>query len=423
MYDSIKRLTRGGLMVSLFVLTSQPLAADTDVSIAQTLAMGRAEHDAGQARTTLATKTRERLSRQTRLNLDLRIESALGDTGLGTRDTFAPLSRPWELGANTRLEIDEATIAWRKRSTHLTLGKQSVAWGVLDGLQVTDRLNPVRLREGVFTETRPERISRWGLRLRTRKAGFDWDAVIQPDTTVSQLPLQGDTFEPRAARLRGGLPFEAGNVSVTFDKPATTTAGLRMSHRNGDQDWSLLVIRGPEYEPIFSLDASGVTARYPTRTLLGATWQKTLGNQVIRAEVAAVPNQPVNLGTELGVAVERSRWIGGVGMDWDLPDGWFLNIQLAIDQIDGRDLARPRRDEVLTTRIRRAFDNDQWLLQAELIGNLGDGDGTFRPSLSWQVNDALRVSWGADIIWGEPNGLFGQFDANDRVWLRAIMSL
>ncbi|MEL6215818.1 MAG: DUF1302 domain-containing protein, partial [Pseudomonadota bacterium] len=112
-----------------------------------------------------------------------------------------------------------------------------------------------------------------------------------------------------------------------------------------------------------------------------------------------------------------------VGMDWDLPAGWFVNIQLAIDQIDGRDLARPRRDEILTTRIRRAFDNDQWLLQAELIGNLSDGDGTFRPSLSWQVNDALRVSWGADIIWGEPNGLFGQFDANDRVWLRAIMSL
>jgi uncharacterized protein YfiM (DUF2279 family) len=322
------------------------------------------------------------------------------------------------LGPDARIEIDEATLSWRKRSSRVTLGKQSFAWGVLDGLQVTDRFDAVRRREAVFTERRPERISRWGARAEFNWGDVRWDIAGSIDGASDQLTNPGDTYAVRAPRFRAGLPAGAALPELVVTTPDEPTLGIRGARRFGASDFSALVIHGPDTEPVFRPSPAGVALEYDTRTLVGATWQTSAGARVWRVETAWVPDQPVNL-EGISLATEtRSRWLAGAGLDWDLPDEVFLNAQLGVDHVEGDGLVRPNTDVITTLKIQRSFSNQTWKASAELLGSLTDGDGTFRPALSWQVNDRLRLQAGIDLVWGDADGIFGQFSNTDRAWLK-----
>ncbi len=418
-------LSRSAILSALSVagLLAAPAVADTirinqSWEVSQTLATGLDNGNADFAKLEIRPDIGVRFDRSWRADLAMRFEGTTGDTGLGSVETYGDLSRPWSLGPDARIEIDEATLSWRQRSTRLTLGKQSLAWGVLDGLQVTDRYDAVRRREAVFTEQRPERISRWGARAEFNWAELRWDIAGSFDGTSDQLADPGDTYAVRAPRFRAGLPAGAALPELRVATPDNPTLGVRASRRIGASDFSALVIHGPDTEPVFRPDATGVALEYDTRTLVGATWQTSAGARVWRVETAFVPDQPVNLeGTSLA-ADTRSRWLAGAGLDWDLPDEVFLNAQLGVDHIEGDGLVRPNTDVITTLKIQRSFSNQTWTASAELLGSLTDGDGTFRPTLSWQVNDRLRLRTGIDLVWGDEDGIFGQFSNTDRAWLK-----
>jgi hypothetical protein len=290
---------------------------------------------------------------------------------------------------------------------------------VLDGLQVTDRLDAVRRRDAVFTAQRPERIARWGGRLETRVRGTRFDLVTLFDGSGDQLAQRGDAYEITAPRLRAGLPSSAPLPALAVDTSGDATLGLRAGRRIGRHDVTVLALRGPDPEPVIATDANGVLLAYPTRSLYGLNWQRGEGSRVWRAEFAWIPDQAVNLAAASPTIVRRSRWIAGVGLDWDLRGGVFLNAQFALDHVRGRDLVRPEIDQIVTLRAQRTFANDAWRWSAELLGSLSDGDGTFRPAIGWQASDTLRISAGVDLVWGTREGLFGQFRDTDRVWLNA----
>ena len=279
----------------------------------------------------------------------------------------------------------------------------------------------MRRREAVFTAERPERISRWGARARFRVGALRLDAAAALDGSVNQLARAGDAYDIRAARSRGGLPAGIVPSSVQVDTPGQPTLGLRASRTIGSSDTSLMLIHGPDTEPVFRADGSGVRLVYPTRTLLGATWQRATGARVWRLEAAHIPRQPVNLAPAQGLVSGReARWLIGSGLDWSLPASLFFNAQLALDHIDAGDagLARPRNDVVSTLRVQRSFSNDRWRAVLEMINVLSDGSGTLRPALTWQRNDSLAFDLGADLTWGQERDLLGQFEQASRVYLR-----
>lgn len=367
--------------------------------------------------------------------LGLRVEVADDDVGLGTLETYSTLGRPLLRSDRARLEIDQAVVTWRGDGGTLTLGKQTVAWGVLDGLQVTDRFDPVRRRDFVLSETRPERLSRWGLRWR-KPLGEAWllDLAVALDPTVSQQATPGASFAPLAPRNRGGVP--AGPVDPPLEVSGRgkylveNTAGVRAIYRGQGFEWSLLAISGPETDPLLHLPeglaAGPVRLTFPRRSLLGGTWERSAGARVWRIEAAVVPDQPVNvLGTDLTAGAlptieRRSRGLAGIGVDWSAPGAWFINAQLGVDHIDGGEagLVRPRTDWLLTLRLQKSLANDTWRVRGELIGSASDGDGAARAALEWVGRDAWRLGGGVDLLFGERDGVFGQYRDRSRVWLR-----
>lgn len=416
-------------------LVAPPAAKAEDISAtlrvkAQTQAAIRLDDSAASlARLSVQPRFLIRSMKGWRAEISARLVAAPDETGLGTISTFSGASKPVELGGDGRIELDRAVVTLGTGDHRVTLGKQSLAWGILDGLQVTDRFDPVNRTEGVFGEVRPQRIARWGVRWQAQLAGTEVDAAAAFDPTVSQLPLVSDAFAPTAPRLRAGLPAGASTppvkVSARDRYLEDATFGVRASRSLGRSEVSLVLISGPETEPVFTPaatpDGPAIELRYPRRALIGATFDRSDGPRVWRVEAAYIPDQPVNVRTLQSISVaNRPRFLAGLGLDWSAPKDVFLNLQLGIDHIDagGNDLVRPETDVIATLRLQRAFLNERLWLKGEALGTLSEGDGAFRPWLEWRQSDDLIVSVGADLIWGREEGLFGQFESQSRLWTR-----
>ncbi|MEM0910902.1 MAG: hypothetical protein AAGJ37_07985 [Pseudomonadota bacterium] len=415
------------LITLVFLKPSTLFARETtfnrSVTISQTLAAGIDNNNSDLIRFSLRPTLDAKMPSGWRAKAVLRLERSDGDTGLGTLDTFDSISKPWDINAHTHLELERATLSWRKRSTRITLGKQTLAWGVLDGLQVTDRFDATRKREAVFIDQRPDRIARWGARAQFKSSNIRWDIGLLLDGTGDQLATIGSTYAVRAARFRAGLDSGQTLPAISIHPSNEATFGIRGNYRWGKSDMSLLMIQGPDPEPVYSLNENGIDVRFEARTLLGLTWQHPHGPRVWRLEVASIHNQPINTQQNGLTIVDRNRWLAGVGLDWDLPKNTFLNIQIGLDDISGEQLFRTNRDVISTIKIQRGVWNNTLKLSTEFIGSLRENDGTVRPAIGWHASDSLYLQAGVDIVWGNMNETFGQFNETDRVWLRAAWEL
>ncbi len=392
---------------------------DSSISIESTLAVGVSNDNSDLARLTLLPSFEAKTRSGWQAQISLRLERFEGDTGLGTLETFDPVSKPWDINDKTFLEVERATLTWRKRSTRITLGKQTFAWGVLDGIQVTDRFDATRKREAIFIEQRPDRIPRWGARAQFRNSGIRWDLGLLVDGTGDQLATLGSTYEVQAPRFRAGVSNNQALPEIDIISSDDMTFGIKGTSRIGKSDISVLLIQGPDPEPLFLFRENVIEALYESRTLLGATFQHAEGSRVWRFEIASINDQSINTSRNSLSIEERSRWLAGIGLDWDLPNNTFLNIQIGIDHISGDQLFRPNKDVISTIKLQKSISNDSLKLSAELIGSLRENDGTFRPAVAWQASDTFYLQCGIDMVWGDTEELIGQFSQTDRVWLKA----
>lgn len=57
-----------------------------------------------------------------------------------------------------------------------------------------------------------------------------------------------------------------------------------------------------------------------------------------------------------------------------------------------------------------------WETETLLVTGFNRTDYMFRPKLIWTPKPNWRVSFGLDIFGGKPQGVFGTYDAHDRIY-------
>jgi hypothetical protein len=72
-------------------------------------------------------------------------------------------------------------------------------------------------------------------------------------------------------------------------------------------------------------------------------------------------------------------------------------------------------DTNATLLVRRDFMNEALQAEILLIQSLNEGDGVLQASLEYEWRTSIRLKIGADIFYGNSQGLFGQFKKRDRV--------
>jgi len=387
------------------------------------------EYDGGDTsvnRLSVSSNLKKRWGRQWQLDIGASVDWANDEVGLGSTEAYSPLSKPFVQKDRLRVAIDRATLRYRRKEFSATLGKQVLAWGVLDGLRIADRADPVRQRDFVLAERRPERLGRWGLRVRSNLGKNSVDVAAFFDNTADQAPSLGGAFFPSAARSLGG--FDSGALATVGEPTVAgrghglsqTTWALKLGRRIGSYDVQVIGLHGPDTQPVIApRSAAEIQLRYLTRSLAALTVQRALGPTVVRFETAYIPDQSVNL-AQPGQQDQVGRLLAGVGVDFRPGGEWFVNAQLGLDQLESHEVgfARPRTDLIGTLRVQRNFVQDRLQLKSELIGSLQDGDGYLGASVAWQFNDKLKGAIGTDVLFGERDQLFGQFEDRSRAWLR-----
>ena len=101
---------------------------------------------------------KKKISKTVRFEGSLLLEFSDDDVGVGEFSNYSSWSKPIIRSDDVKLEINELKLQYKLNDANLTLGKQVVAWGVLDSIRITDIINPSRLNEFVFIEDRPDRI-------------------------------------------------------------------------------------------------------------------------------------------------------------------------------------------------------------------------------------------------------------------------
>lgn len=370
----------------------------------------------------------ERISVTASLRLRLDGEDLLVP-GEPTLDTYAPASRPLTLGTAGTLEIRDLFLEAVQENRVIRIGKQQVAWGRLDGLEVLDLLNPRDFREFILEDPGESRIGLFGLYV--DQALGDWRAelAVIPDTTGHAIPDRGAWFELRAPRFRYGSDPRAPMPAIRTARPAVdpgnTAVGVRLSRRFGRTGSSFVAYSGLDPEPLGRLVPSTsppvLERYYERRSAFGFSLERGVGPLVIRTEHVYFPDRRFN--TRLGSRLETTRadnYRGAVAVDVSGPWQLFLNAQLLVDLV--RDapaqLVRPPRDRILTLFLQRSFDYDRFSAELRWYRSIDDAGWMGRFELGYRFRSGTRISASLARFEGPPWGLFGQFEDLGRIAIR-----
>jgi hypothetical protein len=360
-----------------------------------------------------------------RLRADGRDELEPGEPAF---DNYAELSRPVTLGEVATLEIRDLYYEHRLERGVLRLGKQQIVWGRLDGIKILDVVNPQTFREFILDDLGNSRISQWSAYLDLSLG--DWRAELAwiPDLSGHDIPAPSAWFELTAPRFRFGAPVGAPGLPTTTDRDddplGDGALGLRFSRLLGGVDFSALAYTGPDHEPLGRLSVDGgapaLEQFYRRRQVLGLSAESSMGPVAWRAELSYQPGREFNLRDAAGLGtVDLDQTTLGLGADILLPLDLLANVQLLWDQVHDAPgtLVRPEEDQLVTLFLRRSFAYDTLRAELRWYHSLTDHDDTLVASLRYELNDSTSAYLSAESFSGTAEGIFGQFDRQDRVYV------
>jgi hypothetical protein len=300
--------------------------------------------------------------------------------------------------------VREAFVEMPLGNINAKIGKQYINWGEAVGVFVADVVNARDLRDFLLPDFDQLRIGQWAAR-------FDWqgddksaELVWIPIPTYDKLGAFGGDYYP--------IPFNSATQS-------NSNVGIRGGFLKDGWDVAAFYYRSSDRETVFG---SSLNARGPVATpivgnrisQIGATLSKDVDFAVLKSE--AVYTRGKSLATSTlnadGLAKHNT-------MDIPIPDSEArLNVQ-AIQRIvlnHSASLISPKNQSYASLQL--SYPSGKWEASILAIEGLNHSERLLRPKITYKATKNTRVSLGADFFSGSANGLLGQFESKDRVYLR-----
>ena len=359
-----------------------------------------------------------------RLRGDIADELEPGRPGQLNRSAY---SKRLFAGDHIDAELREAYFDTEIGSTFLRVGKQQVVWGQADGLKVLDVLNPQSFREFILDDFEDSRIPLWTVNAEIPVGDAFLQLVWIPDKTYDDIPEPGATFAFTSPLIVPQLPAGVPVTIAPLDRPddflGDSDVGAKLSAFLGGWDLSLNYAYHYFDRPVVRREITGagilVRQSYERTHLLGGTFSNVFGDVTLRGETGFSSDRFfLTNDTADADGVIRSGELSYVlGLDYQGWRDWFISAQIfqsiVTDPAPG--LVRDEVDTTATLLVRRDFMNETLTAEALLIQSLNEGDGVLQASLVYEWRTNVRLKIGADVFYGKSQGLFGQFDENDRV--------
>jgi len=348
-----------------------------------------------------------------------------------TDDAYSPYSKPLFIGNSSEFELREFYLELPSDNYYFTLGKQQVVWGKADGLKVLDIVNPQSYREFILEDFDDSRIPQWMANIETTVGEWDTQFLWIPDQSYHVLATEGGLYMPTSSLI---LPEPQAGVSVTvkpFKRPGRTLMdsdiGLRLSRFWKGWDLSLnylyqydnfallhqrrsFTINGPHVE---------IEPQYRRTHVLGGSFSNAFDNWVLRGELAYFTDRyflAEGLSDSDGITKGKEMSYV-VGLDWAGLENTLISGQLFQSVALNRQSAtvRDKSDSTLSLLVNHTLLNETLELRLIWLANSNIGDGLVRLRVTYEWQDNLKTWVSGDTFYGSEEGIFGQFDDNDRL--------
>lgn len=367
-------------------------------------------------------------------------------------------------------------------SAHLILGKQQVVWGESDFFRATDVINgfDLRWRSNLERENEETRSPLWmaNLTVAVPYTEAQLQFIFRPGwdrsrDVITQRDLFGSRYSGagyRGVNSLGAAPYNFHNSAGDTDD---ANYGVRWTHSLFDHalDYSLLYYRGVNREAIVNstaIEASTITGSnpfgspiapmgeapvngiseiiFPKIDTFGLTFTSDISSQslVLRGEVAYVPNQPYNVGTNfnlalpglffggppgsavplgtvpgLGGIIEKATLRPMIGFDktvhwtqdilktqrpslWTVEvfDQWIVNYDRDDDIVEvfGYGASAREHQPIFTTTLSLNYAHDHFNPSIALLYDLNFGDAILVPAFEYKFGDHWRFYTEASIF-------------------------
>jgi len=305
------------------------------------------------------------------------------------------------------------------------LGKQFVVWGVLEGMRITDEINPMDFREMILPDLLDYRIPLWTAKIDYYREEDTWQFLWIPDLQFNKPAPPGSEWEllqdvpattkPSASKLKNA------EVGIRYTKEILGVE-IGLSYLYTWDDFPV-VFRSSRIsstiEPTFF-------PTYSRLTMYGATFVSPVGGSIIKGEFVYVPDKYFGLKNDSDVdgdnfldsdgilQKEHVRW--GMGLDFNK---WGMDISPAISQWIILDydpvLFQDKFDTSLALFIRKPMPEKSAVFQMLYINVLNARESYLKPKIIFDVTDHFQVGAGMDIFYGRSSRL-GVEARNGRVF-------
>lgn len=306
-------------------------------------------------------------------------------------------------------------------------GRQHIIWGEMVGLFFADVVSAKDLRQFVLPDFDLLRIPQWAMRAEYFKGGFHGEAIWIPYMTYNDIGKVGSEFFPFNPPPTPGFTTVIENDQRPNNTFENTAYGLRLSYLQSGWDTSLFYYSGLDLSPAFARNI--VLAPAPTITYrsvhkrihqVGSTLAKDFGPFVLKGEAVYTVDQPF-LTTRLMdsdglVSQDFLDYI--LGLDFSFLEDTRLNLQFFQRWFSHHDqhMIPDELESGVSALVSTRYFHPKVEPEVLFIHSLNRSDWNVQAKVTWEFLRNWRMVVGADIFGGQPTGLFGQFDAKDRVY-------
>ncbi len=308
------------------------------------------------------------------------------------------------------------------------LGRQHIVWGEMVGLFFADVVSAKDLREFVLPDFQVMRIPQWAARTEYFDGDFHAELVWIPFPSYDKVGRPTDITRPGAGADFYPYPPSIGAPTILAeDKPNTSLRhgnfGIRATQLTKGWDMSAFYYTSMNSYPTWYRDPvvkTTFTPRHDRIWQVGGTLGKDLGSFVLKAEAVYTRGRRQNLVTDLadvdGV-VKQNTLDWAVGLDFNPDTDTRVNTQLYQSYTfkHNADTIPDRAETGVSFLLSRGLPGN-WRAEILLVHSLNRQDWMLRPKATWKFKPDWLLTFGADFFGGPPDGPFGQYDGNDRVY-------
>lgn len=327
----------------------------------------------------------------------------------------------------TKIRFREAYLEYTGEKWGFKAGRQIIIWGKADGLKITDVISPMDLTEFLAQDYDDIRMPVNGIVLSKFSDNWDFDLVCVPVFESYILPGANNPW---------GIDYaESGLVEDEAIAPEYNLSNMeyggKLSFYFSGIDFDISALNTWNKAPVYSYyinDSTGLMHVKPEHHRMGFVgfgFSKSLNAFIIRGEGAFYIDKkftPKAENFEVGLLKHNSvNYL--LGVDWYPGNEWTVTGQFSDEYIIdySTENALDEHTYISTLGISKKLIHSTLTLSTFGYTGLNKGDFFNRTSVDYSLSDNIHVLAGYDWFHGD-SGLFGRYNQNSQIWLKAKYS-